>query len=192
MLPVEACGECEYVVPLSTRLAMDAVLAPGVMVWDTESALAGKLAPRPIAAARSTLWPIADQAGQWLKCRTHEGRKAYGIRSSRDPHHVYFVTQASCDCFDAQRHVCKHQVAVQIHCARVAGQPMPASDVVGGLAQMVIERRGPVLVLDMIRHPDGEITWSRHEHPSGEITHLPLHAETVRLAAQYDRIFGRL
>jgi len=31
---------------------------------------------------------LADQAGQWLKCRTHEGRKAYGIRSSRDANHV--------------------------------------------------------------------------------------------------------
>src|SRR5437588_11996552 len=38
---------------------------------------------------------IADQAGQWLKCRTADGHKAYGIRSSRDPSHVYFVTAAT-------------------------------------------------------------------------------------------------
>ena len=62
---------------------------------------------------------IADQAGQWLKCRTADGRKAYGIRSSRAPNHVYFVTQTTCDCEDARRHAsqaCKHRIAVQIHC----------------------------------------------------------------------------
>jgi hypothetical protein len=116
---------------------------------------------------------LADQAGQWLKCRTAAGRKAYGIRSSRDPNHVYFVTPTSCDCFDAQHHVCKHSVAVQIHCARVAGKPMPASDVVDGLADMVSQQRP---TLTMVRHPDGEISWERSK-PT---------------AADYDRIFGRL
>lgn len=107
---------------------------------------------------------LADQAGQWLKVRTAEGRKAYGIRSSRDSNHVYFVTQSTCDCFDAQRHICKHIVAVQIHCARLAGKPMPASDTIDGLAEMVAERNP---VLDMVRHSDGEITWERsHRHPA--------------------------
>jgi hypothetical protein len=136
---------------------------------------------------------IADLASQWLKCRGADGKKAYGVPSQRTPGLYYLTTRDSCTCEDAKRHassICKHTLGVQIHCARVAGAPMPESDVVDGLEQMVIDRQGPVL--DMVRHPDGEITWSRHEHPSGEITHLPLHAETVRLAAQYDRIFGRL
>jgi len=126
---------------------------------------------------------IADQAGQWLKCRTHEGRKAYGIRSSRDPNHVYFVTQTSCDCYAAQRHICKHIAAVLIHIARVAGKPMPASDTIDGLEQMVAERQGPVL--DMIREPDGSIRWERsHSHSTPD-------AATIALAAKYDAIFSR-
>jgi len=46
---------------------------------------------------------IATDAGQWLRCRTRDGRKAYGIRSSRDANHVYFVTRSSCTCYDGQR-----------------------------------------------------------------------------------------
>ncbi len=71
--------------------------------------------PRSIRAIE-----IAATSGQWLKCRTADGRKAYGIRSSRDANHVYFVTQTSCDCEDARRRpgqICKHSIAVQIHCA---------------------------------------------------------------------------
>ena len=128
---------------------------------------------------------IADQAGQWLKCRTHEGRKAYGIRSSRDPNHVYFVTQTSCDCYAAQRHICKHIAAVLIHIARVAGKPMPASAVVDGLAEMVAERQGPVL--DMIREPDGSIRWERHQHSDGAAFYMPRPAAT---AQRYDDIFA--
>jgi hypothetical protein len=126
---------------------------------------------------------IADQAAGWAKCRAADGRKAYGVPSSKGNGRFYLVTQTSCDCFDSTRHVCKHSIAVQIHCARVVGQPMPASDVVDGLAQMVVDRRS---VLDMIREPDGSIRWERsHQHPA-------LDPETVRLAEQYERIFGRL
>ena len=60
---------------------------------------------------------IATDAGQWIKCRTRDGRKAYGIRSSADSNVVYFVTRTSCTCPDARRHECKHQIAVQLHCA---------------------------------------------------------------------------
>jgi hypothetical protein len=139
---------------------------------------------------------IADQAGQWLKCRAKDGRKAYGVPSQRTPDHYYLTTQASCTCEDAKRHpsqVCKHRAAVLIHCARVAGKPMPASDVVDGLAQMVAERQGPVL--DMVRHPDGEITWERHNHANGEITYLPRHTRPAATAADYERIhrnFGEI
>jgi len=62
---------------------------------------------------------IAADAGQWLKCRDRSGRKAYGIRSSRDTDEIYFVTRTSCTCFDARRHDCKHMLAVQLHCAQV-------------------------------------------------------------------------
>jgi|SRR5215471_7447453 len=69
---------------------------------------------------------IATDAGQWLKCRTRDGRKAYGIRSSRNANHVYFVTRTSCTCFDARRHTCKHQIAVELHCQLVAEQQAAA------------------------------------------------------------------
>jgi hypothetical protein len=62
---------------------------------------------------------IATDAGQWLKCRTRDGRKAYGIRSSADSNQVYFVTRTSCTCYDARRHDCKHMLAVQLHVALV-------------------------------------------------------------------------
>ena len=131
---------------------------------------------------------IADLAGQWLKCRNSEGRKAYGVPSQRTAGRYYLTTQTTCTCEDAKRHpatICKHSLAVQIHCARVAGKPMPASDVVDGLAQMVVDRNP---VLDMVRHPDGEISWTRHEHADGSVTHLPDHAA---LAQRYTDIFAR-
>jgi hypothetical protein len=96
---------------------------------------------------------IADQAGQWLKCRTSQGRKAYGVPSQRTAGRYYLVTQTSCTCEDAKRHqgsICKQALAVQIHCARMVGNPIPASDVVDGLAEMVAERHP---VLEMVRHP---------------------------------------
>ena len=70
---------------------------------------------------------IATDAGQWLKCRTRDGRKAYGIRSSRDANVVYFTTRTSCTCYDSRRHDCKHMLAVQLHCALVAEQRQAAA-----------------------------------------------------------------
>jgi hypothetical protein len=70
---------------------------------------------------------IATDAGQWLKCRTRDGRKAYGIRSSRNSDEVYFVTRTSCTCYDGQRRTCKHQIAVQLHCDLVAEQRQAAA-----------------------------------------------------------------
>jgi hypothetical protein len=69
---------------------------------------------------------IATNAGQWLKCRTRDGRKAYGIRSSADSEQVYFVTRTSCTCYDGQRRTCKHMLAVQLHCQLVAEQEAAA------------------------------------------------------------------
>lgn len=74
---------------------------------------------------------IATDAGQWLKVRTRDGRKAYGIRSSQDSNQIYFVTRTSCTCFDGQRRTCKHQIAVQLHCELMAEQA-PKLRIVGG------------------------------------------------------------
>jgi predicted nucleic acid-binding Zn finger protein len=64
---------------------------------------------------------IAADAGRWLKVRTKDGRKAYGVPSSRDPHHVYLVTTRLCSCEDFRRRMapCKHVKAVQLHVALV-------------------------------------------------------------------------
>ena len=73
---------------------------------------------------------IATDAGQWLRCRTRDGQKAYGIRSSRDANHVYLVTRTSCTCYDGQRRECKHQLAVQLHRDLVAEQRRPSHGVI--------------------------------------------------------------
>jgi len=65
---------------------------------------------------------IATDSGQWLKCYLKDGRKAYGIRSSRDANVVYFTTRHDCTCFDARRHECKHMLAVRLHCELAAEQ----------------------------------------------------------------------
>jgi len=65
---------------------------------------------------------IAAGAGQWLKCRTRDGRKLYGIPSQANPNRLYFVTRDACTCPDAARApmlLCKHQLAVRLHCAAV-------------------------------------------------------------------------
>jgi hypothetical protein len=72
---------------------------------------------------------IATDAGQWLKCRTRDGssQKAYGIKASKaGSNHYYLTTRTSCTCYDAQRHECKHQLAVQLHCALVTEQQRAA------------------------------------------------------------------
>jgi hypothetical protein len=130
---------------------------------------------------------IADGAGQWLKCRAADGRKAYGVPSQCTAGRYYLTTQSSCTCEDQRHHpaiACKHRIAVAVHCARVAGKPMPASDALDGLAEMVVERQGPVL--DMIREPDGSIRWERHEHRNGTAFHMPRPS-----ALRYDDIFKR-
>ncbi len=68
---------------------------------------------------------IAADAGQWLKCRTSDGRKAYGIRSNADSNHCYLVTRTTCTCQDflyGRGRDCKHVLAVQLHVELVAEQ----------------------------------------------------------------------
>ena len=64
---------------------------------------------------------IAADAGQWLKCRTNDGTKAYGIPSQSRENTYHLATRDRCSCPDfAQRQQpCKHAIAVRIHCDRV-------------------------------------------------------------------------
>ncbi len=77
---------------------------------------------RPIDKRAVKAFAIAADAGQWLRCRTRDGRKFYGIPSQADPNRLYFTTRDACTCPDAARTpalMCKHQLAVRLHCAAV-------------------------------------------------------------------------
>ena len=73
---------------------------------------------------------ILADAGQWLKLRTRDGRKFYGVRSQANPDTVYSVDCYGCSCPDFLKRLesgrasfpCKHMLAVQLHCARVNGR----------------------------------------------------------------------
>jgi hypothetical protein len=72
--------------------------------------------PRSIKAVE-----IAAGAGQWLKFHGRDGRKAYGVPSQCHPGTFYLVDQMSCTCpdfrFTPAGRVCKHVLAVRLHCA---------------------------------------------------------------------------
>jgi predicted nucleic acid-binding Zn finger protein len=73
---------------------------------------------------------IAADAGQWLKCRSNDGRKAYGIPSSTGRGAYHLATRTSCTCKDflyGRGRDCKHVLAVQLHVALVAEQRAPVS-----------------------------------------------------------------
>lgn len=115
--------------------------------------------PRSIKAIE-----IAATSGQWLKCKTRDGSKRYGIPASGQPGRYYLVDQQSCDCQDAQRHPsqpCKHQLAVRL-VVELAKAQQP-------------KRRGKVL--RMVREEDGSLRWE--PEPRSALT-----------AADYDRIVG--
>ena len=72
---------------------------------------------------------ILAEAGQWLKIRSADGRKYYGVRSQANPETIYFTDCAGCSCPDFLRRLeretptpCKHMLAVALHCARVNGR----------------------------------------------------------------------
>jgi hypothetical protein len=76
--------------------------------------------PRSIKAIE-----IAAGAGQWLKCHTADGAKAYGIPSQCKAGLYYLVTSQSCGCQDARRHsrqACKHVLSVRLFCELVKAQ----------------------------------------------------------------------
>src|SRR5438067_13312200 len=64
---------------------------------------------------------ILADSGQWLKLRTRDGRKFYGVRSQASPETVYSVDCHGCDCPDFLKRLefgrasspCKHVLAVQ-------------------------------------------------------------------------------
>jgi hypothetical protein len=117
---------------------------------------------------------IAASASQWIKCRTRDGRKAYGIPSQRTPGHYHLTNTAECSCFDFQRRrePCKHVLAVRLHCELVkASAPKPKAKK-PGVAPAPAGRP----VLTMVRHDDGDFTWER--------------TADVERAARYDAIFG--
>ncbi len=77
---------------------------------------------RPIDKRAVKAFEIAADAGQWLRCRTRDGRKFFGIPSQANPNRIYFVTRDACTCPDAARSpmlLCKHALAVRLHCAAV-------------------------------------------------------------------------
>lgn len=61
---------------------------------------------------------IAAGAGQWLKCRLADGRKAYGVPSQHATGYYYVTDCRACTCPDYQRRkeACKHVLAVRLHC----------------------------------------------------------------------------
>ena len=67
---------------------------------------------------------IASGAGQWLKCRTADGPKRYGIPSQSVAGLYYLADTRSCTCPDFQRRggPCKHSVAVRLHVARLRAE----------------------------------------------------------------------
>jgi len=62
---------------------------------------------------------LAAHAGQWLRCHTTDGHKAYGIESQANPGLFWLVTQKACSCPDFQyrQEPCKHVLAVRLHVA---------------------------------------------------------------------------
>ncbi len=84
--------------------------------------------PRTIQALE-----LAAEAGQWLVCRLRDGRQAFGVPSRQRPGLYYVVTTTTCQCPDFRRYglsparlghtgehrVCKHIMAVRLHCELV-------------------------------------------------------------------------
>jgi hypothetical protein len=98
---------------------------------------------------------IAASASSWLRVTTGSGRRGYGIPSACQPGRFYLVSADECDCTDRQRHpvlACKHILAVRLH---------------EELTRAVAPKRPTPLprpVLEMVRHPDGEVSWKEHSH----------------------------
>jgi predicted nucleic acid-binding Zn finger protein len=59
---------------------------------------------------------LVTDNGQWLKCHTRDGRKAYGVPSQRIEGRYYLTTLHSCTCKDFlyRGGPCKHVLAVKL------------------------------------------------------------------------------
>lgn len=121
--------------------------------------------PRSIKAVE-----IAAGAAQWLKCRTRDGHKAFGVPSQCTPGHYYLVDCQSCTCQDFQRNGLSHarrgQTGVHLPCKHVLAVRLHREL---AKAQQSRPRRSP---LEARRHPDGEITWERRDSANGETIYL--------------------
>lgn len=117
---------------------------------------------------------IAADAGQWLRPdRLIDGRRAVGIPSQTKRGLYHWTDGVTCSCYDFRRRqqACKHVTAYRLDAIARASkpQPKPASQTVDGLRQMLDERLAertaepvtdPKPVLEMVRHDDGEISWT--------------------------------
>ncbi|MBI4494159.1 MAG: SWIM zinc finger family protein [Chloroflexi bacterium] len=71
---------------------------------------------------------ILETAHGWLKCRTKDGGKRFGIPSQSEANKYHLVDCQSCTCQDFTRRglACKHILACRLYCARAkAQQPRP-------------------------------------------------------------------
>lgn len=69
---------------------------------------------------------IATDAGQWLKVHTSDGRKFYGIPSSKGDSRYYLTNRLRCTCPDFEHgNTCKHVLAVRLHVALIAEESKP-------------------------------------------------------------------
>jgi len=73
---------------------------------------------------------IVSGRGQWLRCRSADGRKAYGVPSQQTEGLYYLTTRNDCTCPDFKYNGltpsrigvggahfnCKHILAVRLHC----------------------------------------------------------------------------
>ena len=87
--------------------------------------------PRSIKALE-----IAAGAGQWLRCRTHDGRTVFGVPSQSREGVYYLVDGERCTCHDFKHNglsrprlgatglhaPCKHLLAVRLYCELVRAQ----------------------------------------------------------------------
>lgn len=106
---------------------------------------------------------LATDAGQWIKCRTKDGRKAYGVPSSSEPNRYYLTGRSFCTCPARMRRPgldCKHMLAVQLHCelvreqddaqiyddifARFDDDPAPLARILGKPAPWTRRQRGVI------------------------------------------------
>ena len=74
---------------------------------------------------------LADEAGQWIKCRVDGRPRYYGIRSESEPGHYHLVDLHTCCCRwartrDADRDPCSHILAVPDSRPARSGPPRTA------------------------------------------------------------------